>query len=172
MRAHTRAKKLTHVTHTIILLRMHAAGNADKRQARKEQQCNYTWHGPIRKHQLLDDWPRHIMQQAMYLPWRGSHLTSLSLCPRLQKHQSSETPRNPKPAFGNQQIKRRRWKAEFGKLSGHHRGRLKHGHGDLRHGELLMVCLLCRDHGSEGGEHEVNAGVRNLGHGSMFKFNL
>ena len=45
----------------------------------------------------------------------------------------------------------------------HHGGRLEDGHGDLGHGELLVVGLLGRDHWSIGGEHEVDPGVRYLG---------
>ena len=56
---------------------------------------------------------------------------------------------------------------EHEQLSYHHGGRLEHRHGDLSHGELLMVCLLCGDHGREGGEHEVNSWVRNLAPSSI-----
>ena len=41
----------------------------------------------------------------------------------------------------------------------HHGSWLKDRHGDLCHGQLLMVCLLRRDDWSIGGEHEVNPGV-------------
>ena len=41
----------------------------------------------------------------------------------------------------------------------HHRGWFEHRHGDLSHGKLLMVCLLCGDHRGIGGQHEVNARV-------------
>ena len=42
----------------------------------------------------------------------------------------------------------------------HHGGRFKDGHGDFRHGELLVVGFLCGDHRSIGGQHEVNARIR------------
>ena len=42
----------------------------------------------------------------------------------------------------------------------HHGSRLKHGHGDLRNGQLLMVGLLGGDDRSVGREHEVDARVR------------
>ena len=42
----------------------------------------------------------------------------------------------------------------------HHGGWFKDRHGDLCHGQLLMVCLLRRDNWSIGGEHEVNPGIR------------
>ena len=38
----------------------------------------------------------------------------------------------------------------------HHRGRLEHGVGDFRDGELLVVGLLSRD---DGGKHEVDTWV-------------
>ena len=41
----------------------------------------------------------------------------------------------------------------------HHGGRLEDRHGDLCHGQLLMVCLLCRDDWCIGGQHEVDAWV-------------
>ena len=41
----------------------------------------------------------------------------------------------------------------------HHGGWLEDRHGDLCHGQLLMVCLLCRDDWSIGGQHEVDAWV-------------
>ena len=62
--------------------------------------------------------PRYIMQQAMYLPWRGVTLH-------------------------------------------HHRGWFEHGHGDLCHRKLLMVCLLRGDDWSIGGQHEVDARIWN-----------
>merc|ERR1712232_519936 len=40
-----------------------------------------------------------------------------------------------------------------------HGGRLKDGHGDLSHRELLVVCLLCRDDRSIAGKHEVDARI-------------
>ena len=42
----------------------------------------------------------------------------------------------------------------------HHGCRLENGHGDLRHGQLLMVCLLSRDNRGIGRQHEVDTGVR------------
>mmetsp|Transcript_22363 Transcript_22363/g.46064 ORF Transcript_22363/g.46064 Transcript_22363/m.46064 type:complete len:221 (-) Transcript_22363:212-874(-) len=41
----------------------------------------------------------------------------------------------------------------------HHGCRLEDGHRDLRHGQLLMVCLLSRDNRGIGRQHEVDAGV-------------
>ena len=41
----------------------------------------------------------------------------------------------------------------------HHGGWLEDRHGDLCHGQLLMVCLLCRDDWCIGGQHEVDAWV-------------
>ena len=41
----------------------------------------------------------------------------------------------------------------------HHGGWLEDRHGDLCHGQLLMVCLLCRDDWCIGGQHEVDARV-------------
>merc|ERR1719263_1050473 len=41
-----------------------------------------------------------------------------------------------------------------------HGSRLEDGHGDLSHGELLMVCFLCRNDWCVAGKHEVNAWVR------------
>jgi len=43
----------------------------------------------------------------------------------------------------------------------HHAGRLKHGIGDLGHGQLLVVGLGSRDNRSIGREHEMDARVRN-----------
>merc|ERR1719272_1161006 len=40
-----------------------------------------------------------------------------------------------------------------------HAGGLKHGHGNLCHGELLVVGLLCRDDRCVAGKHEVDAWV-------------
>ena len=41
----------------------------------------------------------------------------------------------------------------------HHGGWLEDRHGDLCHGQLLMVCLLCRDNWCIGGQHEVDAWI-------------
>ena len=41
----------------------------------------------------------------------------------------------------------------------HHGCRLEDGHGDLGHGQLLVVGLLRRDDRSIGGQHEVDARV-------------
>ena len=43
----------------------------------------------------------------------------------------------------------------------HHGRRLEDRHGDLSHGQLLMVGLLRRDDRSIGGQHEVDTGVWN-----------
>ena len=42
----------------------------------------------------------------------------------------------------------------------HHGCRLEDGHGDLGHGQLLVVGLLRRNDRSIGGQHEVDARVR------------
>ena len=70
-----------------------------------------------------------------------------------------------RPCLATTNLKPHNWeqtekKVNIEKPRDHHRGRLKHGHGDLSHRELLMVCLLCGDHGCEGGEHEVDSRVR------------
>ena len=50
--------------------------------------------------------------------------------------------------------------AVAGVALGHHVGRLEHGVGDLLHGQLLVVGLLCGDDGRVRGKHEVDAGIR------------
>ena len=42
----------------------------------------------------------------------------------------------------------------------HHGCWLEDGHGDLSHGQLLMVGLLRRDDRGIGGQHEVDTGIR------------
>lgn len=81
------------------------------------------------------------MQQAMYLPCRGSHLLNHFSA----VHRSSR-------ASGGAGLLRL--------ALDHHGRRLEDGHRDLSHGQLLVVGLLGRDDRSIGREHEVDARVR------------
>ena len=92
---------------------------------------------------------RYIMQQAMYLPQFFSGPLG-----RVRLRRKSFLNFCCNGLYNNFHLGAMSWIA-----FDHHGCRLEDRHGDLSHGQLLMVGLLRRDDRSIGGQHEVDTGV-------------